>query len=84
VPDTERRISDYVVRNYLFGDDSRLPERSESLVELGVVDSTGILEMIEFIESEFGIQVTDNEAVPENLGSIANVASFVDRKRAGG
>lgn len=80
--DVEERVSKYLVQNFLFGDTSKFPAPSESLVELGIVDSTGILEIIEFLESDFGIQVLDSEALPENLGSMSNIVSFVERKQA--
>jgi acyl carrier protein len=84
--DVEARIraelSDFVVENFLFGDAERTPADNESLVDGGIVDSTGILEMIEFLESQFGIEVEDTETVPANLDSIASLTAFVLRKRA--
>jgi acyl carrier protein len=74
-------LVDFVVNNYLFGDGARVPGDEESLVEGGIVDSTGILELIEFLESRFGIEVSETETVPENLGSIANLAKFVVGKK---
>lgn len=53
-----------------------------SLRDIGVVDSTGVLELIEFLESEFSISVADTEILPENLDSVDAIAAFVDRKRA--
>lgn len=52
-----------------------------SLINSGIVDSTGMLDIILFLESEFGIVVEDREAIPENLESINQIAAFVDRKR---
>lgn len=77
------QVADFVVTNYLFGDTSRLPADDESLVETGVVDSTGILELVEFLEQTFGISVTDEETVPDNLGSIANLTRYVTEKKVG-
>ena len=76
-------LLDFVVDNYLFGDVSRTPRDEDSLVEGGVIDSTGILELVEFLESHFGVEVSETETVPENLGSIANLTKFVVGKRAG-
>jgi acyl carrier protein len=73
----------FVVDNYLFGDAAKMPGDEESLVEGGVIDSTGILELIEFLESHFGIGVSETETVPENLGSVANLMRFVMGKKAG-
>jgi acyl carrier protein len=54
---------------------------SASLLDLGVVDSTGVLEIMGFLESTFGVTVEDDEIVPENLDSIERIAAFVERKR---
>lgn len=52
-----------------------------SLLDLGIIDSTGVLELTAFLESDFGIQVTDEEIIPENLDTIDRIVSFVHRKR---
>ncbi len=77
------QVTDFVVTNYLFGDAARLPADHESLVETGIVDSTGILELVEFLEQTFGISVTDEETIPDNLGSIENLTRYVSEKRVG-
>ena len=74
------RISDFIVTNFLFGDISKKPEDSESLIETGIIDSTGILELIEFLESEFGINVNEEETIPQNLDGLAALAKYVTRK----
>lgn len=76
------RVREFIVTNFLFGDTSRIPADSESLLGSGVVDSTGVLELVEFLEGELGVQVADHETVPANLDSIENIARFADRKRA--
>lgn len=76
------KIVDFVVDNYLFGDSARLPSDHESLVDQGVVDSTGVLELVEFLEEQFGIEVLETETVPDNLGSIANLTKYVEGKKA--
>jgi acyl carrier protein len=78
--DVQRRIEAFILDDLLFGDESRMPMPDDSLVESGVVDSTGILEIIEFLEAEFGVQVDDVETVPENLDGIARLTAFVSRK----
>ena len=78
--DTSQRISDFIISNFLFGDEEGLPAGGDSLLGSGVVDSTGILELIEFLESEFGIQVAEDETVPANLDSLDNLTAFVGRK----
>jgi acyl carrier protein len=54
----------------------------DSLIDAGLIDSTGVLELVGFLEQEFGIDVADEDLVPENLDSIARLAAFIDRKRA--
>ncbi|MGB5688421.1 MAG: acyl carrier protein [Woeseiaceae bacterium] len=53
----------------------------ESLLDRGIVDSTGMLEIIMFIEDELGVQVADEEMIPENLDSVNRIAAFVARKK---
>ncbi|MDQ7991605.1 MAG: acyl carrier protein [Propionicimonas sp.] len=73
-------IEEFILDSLLLGDDSRMPSATDSLVETGVIDSTGILELIEFLESEFGVHVEDSETVPENLDGIDRLTAFVVRK----
>ncbi len=77
--DVQNKIRTFIVDNYLFGDDEGL-ESGTSFLDEGIVDSTGILELIEFISEEFEITVEDDELVPENLDSIDNVTAFIGRK----
>ncbi|TRY18643.1 acyl carrier protein [Tessaracoccus rhinocerotis] len=74
----------FIEESYLFGDSSRMPADDESLLETGIIDSTGVLELIEFLEEEFGFSVEDTETVPENLGSISGLTRYVSSKRAQG
>ena len=68
--------------NYLFGDITKVPGDDDTLVEMGIIDSTGILELIEFLESRFDIEVSETETVPQNLGSICSLTKFVLSKRS--
>ena len=79
--DVKSKIRAFVVENYLFGDDDGL-EESTSFLDTGIIDSTGILELINFISEEFHVFVEDEELVPENLDSINNVTAFIGRKAA--
>lgn len=73
-------LRDFVVRNFLFGvGEARLTDEG-SLLEAGVIDSTGVLELVAHIEERFDIKVQDDELVPENLDSLANLVAFVGRK----
>src|SRR5690242_20704086 len=73
----KEQLTDFVLQNYLFGDTARIPGEDDGLVEEGIIDSTGVLELIEFLESQFDITVSEEETVPENLGTIANLTRYV-------
>ncbi len=78
----EKEIRKFVVDNFLFGqDDSRLGD-ADSFLEHGIIDSTGVLELVSFLETRFGMKIADAELLPENLDSIDGVAGFVRRKAA--
>jgi acyl carrier protein len=77
----QAELTEFIVTNYLFGDVTRVPQDDDALVEEGIIDSTGILELIEFLESNFGIEVSEAETVPQNLGSIASLTEFIMSKR---
>ena len=76
--DTIRR---FILENYLFTDDPAQLGLDDSLLGRGIVDSTGMLEIILFIEEQLGVKVADNEMVPENLDSVNRIAAFVTSKR---
>ncbi len=71
----------FIVTNFLFGEDGNLANDT-SFMETGVVDSTGVLELVAWVEGRYGIKVSDAEIVPENLDSIDRVADYVKRKMA--
>ena len=68
--------------NFLFGKDNGLHDGT-SFLEKGIIDSTGILELVNFIEEEYHIEVDDEELIPENLDSIKNIVSYLERKVSG-
>lgn len=74
-----REIRDFVINNFLFGEAGSLTDDT-SFMEGDVLDSTGILELVTFLESTYGIKTEDQEMVPENLDSVNRVAAFVARK----
>ncbi len=75
----EVRIRAFVVENFLFGDGTGLVENTSFLQE-GIIDSTGVLELVTFLEEEFSLAIRDEELVPENLDSIHKVADFLRRR----
>lgn len=76
------RVRAFIEENFLFREDMSGLSDADSLLENGVMDSTGILELVAFLEGEFAIQMSDAEIVPENLDSIASIAAYLERKRA--
>lgn len=73
------KVEDFVQQNFIYENGAK-PERGQSLLETGIVDSTGILELVTFLEETFEITVEDEELVPANLDSINNITGFVTRK----
>lgn len=76
-----KQIRDFVVSNFLFGEGAGLNDEA-SLIDRGVVDSTGMLELIMFLEETFGLKIEPEEMIPENLDSVNKAAAFVSRKTA--
>ncbi|MFA6939907.1 MAG: acyl carrier protein [Clostridiaceae bacterium] len=75
-----QKIRGFLFENYLFGYDENEFSNDSSFLDFGVLDSTGILELIVFIESEFIIEVEDSEILPENLDSVNCVSRLVYKK----
>jgi acyl carrier protein len=74
-------IRDFLLENYLFTNDTSAIGVDDSLLGRGIVDSTGMLEVIFFIEEKLGVKVKDEEMIPDNLDSINKIASFVEARR---
>jgi acyl carrier protein len=77
--DIRQTVRAFIQDNFLIGAEAQVDD-GESLLQLQIVDSTGFLEIVAFIESTFDIRVSDDEMVPENLESIDNIAAYVGRK----
>ncbi|HYN11002.1 MAG TPA: acyl carrier protein [Vicinamibacterales bacterium] len=71
----------FIVENFLFGREDPPLGEDDSLLGRGIVDSTGVLELVAFIERTFGVDVLDHEIVPANLDSLASLTRFVEGKR---
>ncbi len=77
--ETKNKVREFIVENFLFGSDDGLTDKTSFLDE-GIIDSTGILELVSFLEEDFGIEVDDEELIPENLDSIQNVVEYLEKK----
>jgi acyl carrier protein len=73
------KLRAFIIDNFLFGDGSSLTDDT-SFLEERIIDSTGILQLISFIEDELSIKINDDEILPENLDSLNNIAAFLKRK----
>ena len=72
----------FIIDNFLFGKDSFEFSDDDSFIEKGLIDSSGVLELVGFLEETYLIKVRDNELVPENLDSINKLLGYLDRKFA--
>ena len=68
------------MENFLFGQGSTELREDESLLDRGLIDSTGVLELVGFLERRYTISVDDRELIPDNLDSIARIVAFVEAK----
>lgn len=78
----EQQVRAFLLANFLFTEDQNALDSSESLLDKGVIDSTGVMELVSFLEQEYAIRVEDEELLPENLDSVKQIVDFVGRKLA--
>jgi acyl carrier protein len=74
------KVRQFIIENFLFDAGNEALGDDDSFLDLGIIDSTGILEVVNWIQEEFGIEVDDTELVPENLDSVNSLATFIQRK----
>lgn len=74
-------VRDFIIENFLFGDTVQDLGDDISLIEAEIVDSTGILELVGFVEKTFEIEIADADIVPANFDSIGRISAFVDSRR---
>jgi acyl carrier protein len=79
--DLKAQIRAFITKNFYVADGSTIPDEA-SLLDRGVIDSTGVFEIIGFIEDTFRLTVEDTEMIPENLDSIDRITAYIERKRA--
>jgi len=79
----EQEVRQFLRDNFPLSADGVVLSSDDSLIEVGVIDSTGVLELIGFIEERYEVTIADEEVLPENLDSIASITRFVGEKRAG-
>ena len=79
----ERDVRDFLTQNFPLADEGSELGGDDSLIEAGVIDSTGVLELIEYLEENYDIQRSDDDVLPDNLDSIARISRFVTTKLDG-
>ncbi len=77
----QAQIRDFIARNLLFSDDGFNYDDDASFLEEGIVDSVGIMELVLFIEEQFGFSVADEDLTPDNFDSVNKLANYVERQR---
>lgn len=78
---TKERVRGFITENYLLGDTRRLGDQ-ESLLDTGVIDSTAVMELVDWLQRTFAIRIDDEELVPANLDSLDRITAYVVRKAA--
>ena len=76
-----QQLRTFVVDNFLYGRRMQLHDE-DSFLDLGIIDSTGLLELVNFIEKQYSVHIEEAELTPENLDSIARLEQFVQRKQS--
>jgi len=77
-------LRQFIVDNFMIGDDSSSLGADVSLIEQGIIDSTGVLEVVAFVEETFDFEVEDSEVIPENFDTVNCLATYVRRKHGDG
>lgn len=79
--EVENKIRKFLAENFVLSDQVDQLGSSDSFLENGIIDSTGILELVFFVEDQFGIQIDTSEVVPENFDSIDYLSAYIRRKQ---
>lgn len=74
------KIRGFILENVLIGSDETALDDNDSFLEKGIIDSTGILELVSYLEEEFEIEVKDDELVPDNFDSVSRLAGYIEGK----
>jgi acyl carrier protein len=78
----EAEVRQYILDNFLFGRTEVELSSDVSFLDLGIIDSTGVLELVTFLEDQYQIKIGDEELVPANLDSLKGIMRFVEAKRS--
>jgi acyl carrier protein len=79
--ESKKEIRNFVIENFLYGKDDNTLSDDVSFLEKGIIDSTGVLELVSFIEDKYGFSVSDDELVPDNFDTLNKLSAFVSNKK---
>ncbi len=79
--DTSTTVKEFIEKNFLYKKDKKSVSSDESLLDSGLIDSTAIFELVGYVESQFNIEVSDEDIVPENFESVNKIAHFISSKQ---
>ena len=74
-------IRNYIIENFLYGQDDNTLSDDVSFLESGIIDSTGVLELVSFVQETYGVRVADEEIIPDNFDSISKLVTFITSKK---
>ena len=80
--EVKEAVRQYIIENFLFGDDAPLESDSMSLLDGGIIDSVGVMELVAFLEQDFELTIADDDLIPENLDSVDNLTAYIGRQQA--
>ncbi len=75
------QLREFIIENFLFGSEDNGLNDDDSFLETGIIDSTGILELVSFIEEKFEFEVDDEDLVPDNFDSVNKLVSYIEKKK---
>ena len=76
----EEELRNFILENFIIDENPSQLDKNQSFLESGIIDSTGILELVSFIEEHYNITVDDKDLIPDNLDSLNNVVNFINKK----
>ncbi len=79
--ETKGEIRNFIIENFYYGQDDSTLDDNASFLQNGIIDSTGVLELVSFLQEKYTIHVADDELIPENLDSLSKVDAFIKKKR---
>ena len=76
------KIRNFIIEQFVFNESGFILEETDSLVEKGIIDSVGLLELINWLEETYRINIENEDVVPKNFDSIEKIVSFVNKKHS--